>query len=158
MAKRRSLRRNTRASAASKAVTAERASRLYRMLKLLASGPQTRAALTRRLGLDDAFFAPTVRDSDSILRLLHYPPLPFDAEGLRAGPHEDINAITLLLGAEEAGLGSEGRFQGPGPADGARGHATVGCRIEVRAYNASARYTTRNDVLGRPHSGTGSLR
>jgi len=61
-------------------------------------------AIARRLGLDDDFFAPTVKDSDSILRLLHYPPLPAGAEGLRAGPHEDINAITLLLGAEEAGL------------------------------------------------------
>jgi isopenicillin N synthase-like dioxygenase len=39
------------------------------------------------------------------MRLLHYPPVP-DAEGgaIRAGAHEDINLITLLLGAEEAGL------------------------------------------------------
>ena len=39
-----------------------------------------------------------------MLRLLHYPPIPADAEGVRAGAHEDINLITLLLGAEEAGL------------------------------------------------------
>ncbi len=45
-----------------------------------------------------------MKDSDSILRLLHYPPLPGDIQGVRAGAHEDINAITLLLGAEEAGL------------------------------------------------------
>jgi hypothetical protein len=36
----------------SKAVTAERAARLYRLLKLLANGPQTRGILTRRLRLD----------------------------------------------------------------------------------------------------------
>lgn len=35
-----------------KAVTAERAARLYRLLKLLASGAQTRTGLSRRLGLD----------------------------------------------------------------------------------------------------------
>jgi isopenicillin N synthase-like dioxygenase len=56
------------------------------------------------LGLDEHFFEPTVRDGNSVLRLLHYPPIPQDAEGVRAGAHEDINTITLLLGAEEAGL------------------------------------------------------
>ncbi|WP_298283012.1 2OG-Fe(II) oxygenase family protein, partial [Novosphingobium sp.] len=39
------------------------------------------------------------------LRLLHYPPIPDSTGGaIRAGAHEDINLITLLLGAEEAGL------------------------------------------------------
>jgi isopenicillin N synthase-like dioxygenase len=39
-----------------------------------------------------------------VLRLLHYPPVDADAPEVRAGAHEDINLITLLLGAEEAGL------------------------------------------------------
>ena len=37
---------------AAKAVTPERAARLYRMLKILGNGPQTRVALARRLRLD----------------------------------------------------------------------------------------------------------
>jgi len=61
-------------------------------------------AIARHLGLDDEAFTASVTDSDSILRLLHYPPVAPGAEGVRAGAHEDINAITLLLGAEEAGL------------------------------------------------------
>lgn len=56
------------------------------------------------LKLPKDFFAPTVRDGNSVLRLLHYPPIPADAPGVRAGAHEDINVITLLLGAEEGGL------------------------------------------------------
>lgn len=44
--------RRTAASAAAKAVTAERAARLFRLLRLLGSGPQTRAALTKKLRLD----------------------------------------------------------------------------------------------------------
>ncbi|HMC66411.1 MAG TPA: hypothetical protein VKI65_15865 [Gemmataceae bacterium] len=44
--------RRVRATAAAKAVTPERAARLYRLLRLLAAGPQTRPALTRRLRLD----------------------------------------------------------------------------------------------------------
>lgn len=35
-----------------KTVTADRAARLYRLLRLLGEGPQSRAALTRRLRLD----------------------------------------------------------------------------------------------------------
>jgi isopenicillin N synthase-like dioxygenase len=63
-----------------------------------------------------------VRDGNSILRLLHYPPAPPDAQGMRAHPHEDINALTLLLGAEEAGLqllDRDGRWLAIDPPDGA---------------------------------------
>ena len=61
-------------------------------------------AIARHLGLAPDFFEDTVRDGNSVLRLLHYPPVSPDAPGVRAGAHEDINTITLLLGAEEAGL------------------------------------------------------
>ena len=57
------------------------------------------------LDLPADWFDPVIEDGNSILRLLHYPPILSDAEGcIRAGAHEDINLITLLLGAEEAGL------------------------------------------------------
>jgi isopenicillin N synthase-like dioxygenase len=58
----------------------------------------------RHLGLADDYFEKTVHLGNSILRLLHYPPVAFDGPNVRAGAHEDINTITLLLGAEEAGL------------------------------------------------------
>jgi isopenicillin N synthase-like dioxygenase len=62
-------------------------------------------AIAVHLGLAPDFFADPVRDGNSILRLLHYPPVPAETAGpIRAGAHEDINVITLLLGAEEAGL------------------------------------------------------
>jgi isopenicillin N synthase-like dioxygenase len=61
-------------------------------------------AIARYLGLAPNYFADTVEDGNSVLRLLHYPPVSPDAPGVRAGAHEDINTITLLLGAEEAGL------------------------------------------------------
>ncbi len=61
-------------------------------------------AIARHLGLPSNWFENTVEDGNSVLRLLHYPPVPADAPGVRAGAHEDINTITLLLGAEEAGL------------------------------------------------------
>ncbi|MFN3554024.1 MAG: isopenicillin N synthase family dioxygenase, partial [Novosphingobium meiothermophilum] len=76
------------------------------------------------LGLDAHWFDPAIEDGNSVMRLLHYPPLPADApEGaIRAGAHEDINLITLLLGAEEAGLElltKQGEWIGVSPPDGA---------------------------------------
>jgi isopenicillin N synthase-like dioxygenase len=62
-------------------------------------------AIARFLKIDEGYFVDTVRDGNSVLRLLHYPPIEGEPGGnVRAGAHEDINAITLLLGAEEAGL------------------------------------------------------
>jgi isopenicillin N synthase-like dioxygenase len=61
-------------------------------------------AVARHLGLADGFFDAGVEGGDSILRLLHYPPTLAGGPAMRAEAHEDINAITLLLGAEEAGL------------------------------------------------------
>lgn len=67
-------------------------------------GGRVLSAIAAYLGLPRDFFVPTVNDGNSILRLLHYPPVPKDGPNIRAGAHEDINVITLLLGAEEAGL------------------------------------------------------
>lgn len=71
-----------------------------------ATGRRVLSAIAIHLGEDANFFDSTIRDGNSVLRLLRYPPLPEDAPdgAIRAAPHGDINAITLLLGAEEAGL------------------------------------------------------
>ena len=62
-------------------------------------------AIARYLGVDEDYFADTVRDGNSVMRLLHYPPIEGEpGSQVRAGAHEDINTLTLLLGAEEAGL------------------------------------------------------
>ena len=63
-------------------------------------------AIAIHLGLPRDFFDATVVDGNSVMRLLRYPPLEGEAaEGaIRAAAHGDINTITLLLGAEEAGL------------------------------------------------------
>lgn len=75
---------------------------LYRALDDL--GRKVLSAIAHHLRLERDFFDDKVDLGNSVLRLLHYPPVPADAEGVRAGAHEDINVITLLLGAEEAGL------------------------------------------------------
>ena len=78
---------------------------LYGMYEDLdALGRRILRAIARFLKLSDDYFDDKVEMGNSVLRMLHYPPVPADAPGVRAGAHEDINVITLLLGAEEAGL------------------------------------------------------
>lgn len=71
-----------------------------------ALGMNLLSAVALHLGLDERFFEDPVCDGNSILRMLHYPAQsePPAPGSVRAGAHEDINVITLLLGAEEAGL------------------------------------------------------
>ncbi len=63
-------------------------------------------AVALYLNLDEDYFDDKVDNGNSILRLLHYPAHtnPPPEGSVRAAAHEDINLITLLLGAEEAGL------------------------------------------------------
>lgn len=51
-------------------------------------------------------FAGTAKDGNSILRIIHYPPIAPDANpsAIRAAAHEDINLITLLCEATTGGL------------------------------------------------------
>lgn len=67
-------------------------------------GRQLLGAIACALALPREFFENKVNEGNSILRLLHYPPVEGEPGALRAGEHEDINVITLLLGAEEPGL------------------------------------------------------
>ncbi len=78
---------------------------VYGMFEVLdVLGRKLLRAIARYLEIGDDYFEDKVQLGNSVLRLLHYPPVPADAPGVRAGAHEDINVITLLLGAEEAGL------------------------------------------------------
>ena len=70
------------------------------------AGARVLKAIALHLGLERDFFDPTIEDGNSVMRLLHYPPMDSAAAqgAIRAAAHGDINTITLLLGAEEAGL------------------------------------------------------
>jgi len=69
------------------------------------AGVKVLRAIARFLKVDEEYFTDTVRDGNSVMRLLHYPAQAEPTGNhIRAGAHEDINTITLLLGAEEAGL------------------------------------------------------
>jgi isopenicillin N synthase-like dioxygenase len=73
---------------------------------LQATGQLVLKALTPGLKLAVDFFEPLVHDRNSVLRLLHYPPIPIDADAdsVRSAAHEDINLITLLAAPRGSGL------------------------------------------------------
>lgn len=76
--------------------------------KLEAAGKSLLRAIAVYLELPENYFDAKIHNGNSILRGLHYFPiedpdaLPPDA--VRAGAHEDINLITLLIGASADGL------------------------------------------------------
>lgn len=75
----------------------------YRMLEK--TGIYVLRALALYLGLEEFYFDSFVKNGNSILRPIHYPPIleePKDA--VRAAAHGDINLITLLMGAQGKGL------------------------------------------------------
>ena len=68
-------------------------------------GLRVLSALALHIGLPEDFFVEPTRFGNSILRPIHYPPIVSpDIPNVRAGAHEDINLITLLVGASAAGL------------------------------------------------------
>ena len=81
----------------------EQAYGLYEALDAL--GNRVLSALALHIGLPGDFFVEPTRFGNSILRPIHYPPITSpDVPNVRAGAHEDINLITLLVGASAAGL------------------------------------------------------
>ena len=69
------------------------------------SGKSLLQAIALYLGLDKHYFDNEVEEGNSILRAIHYPPITVEPKSaIRAEQHEDINLITLLVGASAGGL------------------------------------------------------
>jgi len=69
------------------------------------SGKALLQAIALYLGLDEHYFDEYVHNGNSILRAIHYPPITSEPKSaIRAEQHEDINLITLLVGASADGL------------------------------------------------------
>ncbi len=69
------------------------------------SGRALLQSLALFLGLDENYFDAKIHNGNSILRAIYYPPIIYEpASAIRAEQHEDINLITLLVGASADGL------------------------------------------------------
>src|SRR5690606_35444836 len=76
--------------------------------KLQDAGRNLLKAIASYLELDEDYFEKYVVNGNSILRAIHYFPIEnpdaIAPDAVRAGAHEDINLITLLIGASADGL------------------------------------------------------
>lgn len=69
------------------------------------SGASLLRAIAIYLNLKPDYFADKIESGNSILRAIHYPPITQEPKSaLRSEQHEDINLITLLVGASAGGL------------------------------------------------------
>lgn len=69
------------------------------------SGAELLKAISLYMNLDENYFQPKIHNGNSILRAIHYPPILKEPDSaIRAEEHEDINLITLLVGASAGGL------------------------------------------------------
>lgn len=76
---------------------------IYKALET--TGIEMLRAIALHLHLEENYFDEKVTYGNSILRAIHYPPIVSDPQdAIRAGEHEDINLITLLVGASADGL------------------------------------------------------
>lgn len=75
----------------------------YKMLEKTAQ--YVLRALALHLDLEENYFDPYIKNGNSILRPIHYPPISAEPKNaVRAAAHGDINLITLLMGAHGKGL------------------------------------------------------
>ncbi len=75
----------------------------YKMLEKTAK--YVLRALALHLKLEETFFDEFIKNGNSILRPIHYPPITSEPKNaVRAAAHGDINLITLLMGAHGRGL------------------------------------------------------
>ncbi len=69
------------------------------------AGARLLRAIALYLHLDELYFEEKIHEGNSILRAIHYPPITAEPKSaIRAEQHEDINLITLLVGASAGGL------------------------------------------------------
>jgi len=75
----------------------------YKMLEKTAQ--YVLRALSLHLKLEETYFDESIKNGNSILRPIHYPPITEEPKNaVRAAAHGDINLITLLMGAHGKGL------------------------------------------------------
>lgn len=69
------------------------------------TGQSLLRAIAEYLGLDKMYFDDKIKGGNSILRSIYYPPITAEPKtAIRSESHEDINLITLLVGASAGGL------------------------------------------------------
>jgi isopenicillin N synthase-like dioxygenase len=105
------------------------------------------------LGLNRDYFNEKVKGGNSILRAIHYPPITNEpSSALRAEQHEDINLITLLVGASADGLEILGKNGSWLPVKAEPGHIIVNVGDMLQRLTNNRFQSTTHRVVNPPRS------
>lgn len=103
------------------------------------------------LELDENYFDDKIKDGNSILRAIHYPPITSEPKSsIRAEQHEDINLITLLVGASAQGLELLTRDNEWMPVAAPEGHIIVNVGDMLQRLSNNLLRSTTHRVVNPP--------
>lgn len=117
------------------------------------------SAIALFLDLDEQYFDSKVDGGLSILRALHYPPITEEPDSaVRAAAHEDINLITLLIGASASGLELKTRSGEWYPVVAPEGHLVVNVGDMLQRLTNRKLVSTTHRVVNPPRENWGESR
>jgi isopenicillin N synthase-like dioxygenase len=116
-------------------------------------------SLALYLGLDEFYFDKWVDRGNSILRPIYYPAITQAPDGaVRAGAHEDINLITLLVGASADGLEVQDRNGNWIPAKAGKNQIVVNVGDMLQRLSNDKLKSTTHRVVNPPKEQWGTPR
>ena len=122
-------------------------------------GRQLLRAIALYLKLQENYFDEKIHNGNSILRAIHYPPIMEDPESaVRADAHEDINLITLLVGASAEGLQVQKKNDEWISATAAQGHIIVNVGDMLQRLTNDYLRSTTHRVVNPPREMWGTSR
>lgn len=103
------------------------------------------------LNLEENYFDDKIHNGNSILRAIHYPPIVSEPKSsIRAEEHEDINLITLLVGASAQGLELLTRDGDWHPVTAPEGHIIVNVGDMLQRLTNNVLRSTTHRVVNPP--------
>lgn len=123
------------------------------------SGAHLLRAVAIHMGIGEDYFAAKIHNGNSILRAIHYPPITKEPNSaMRAEQHEDINLITLLVGASAEGLQAQDIHGNWVPIMPPAGHLVINVGDMLQRLTNNVLRSTPHRVVNPPKEKWGTRR
>ncbi|MGB1316275.1 MAG: isopenicillin N synthase family dioxygenase [Chitinophagales bacterium] len=123
------------------------------------AGAHLLRAVAIHMGIGEDYFAPKIHNGNSILRAIHYPPITKEPNSaMRAEQHEDINLITLLVGASAEGLQAQDVHGNWVPIAPPEGHLVINVGDMLQRLTNNVLRSTPHRVVNPPKEKWGTRR
>lgn len=123
------------------------------------AGAHLLRAVAIYMGIGEDYFAPKIHNGNSILRAIHYPPITQEPNSaMRAEQHEDINLITLLVGASAEGLQAQDIHGNWVPIMPPEGHLVINVGDMLQRLTNNVLRSTPHRVVNPPKEKWGTRR